>query len=414
MLIHGKLILTQNGFLLDEVKSLLQKALRRKERTLIASSAKELIGKPFGEKPGAVSRDQLQWKALVNYLFEDHCLSDTKVMERFHECFQKNKKLEAIQLLSECYTSRVAACLPVVAIGEEYMPDRFGNKELCAEFKDKDWSGLIVSDATDLNPNRILYHLKGAWEKKDLNALIICMKLCSMIVDIEKGHLRSGGERYLLSVVKKPNIGHVVTSFLYKHTDDQYWKDYLKACFDLLGIPDICVRLVLFTIVAHVQFKDDVKNVDLSNVRKTEWENVEKLTHMPSWAVDKHTFRGKFGKGTSHLIKKKDDKLSKEDKEEFHGVRQKVGLEEFFDEGCICMNETLAEAGNPYWEQTKKIYFGQPPKLQKTVHMTGVYYKDLKKRCPFLFKVKRTCLKGEKPKDKASSVVAEPKQSEKT
>ncbi len=44
MLIHGKLHLTSSGLNLDEVRSLLQKSLRRKERDLILKSCKELIG----------------------------------------------------------------------------------------------------------------------------------------------------------------------------------------------------------------------------------------------------------------------------------------------------------------------------------------------------------------------------------
>ena len=44
MLIHGKLHLTANGLNLDEVRSLLQKSLRRKETQLILKSCKELLG----------------------------------------------------------------------------------------------------------------------------------------------------------------------------------------------------------------------------------------------------------------------------------------------------------------------------------------------------------------------------------
>lgn len=36
---------------------------------------------------------------------------------------------------------------------------------------------------------------------------------------------------------------------------------------------------------------------------QVKWPEVGKLTCMPEWAVDKHTFRGKNGKGTKHLVK---------------------------------------------------------------------------------------------------------------
>ena len=44
MLIHGKLHLTASHLNLDEVRSLLQKSLRRKETDLVLKSCKELIG----------------------------------------------------------------------------------------------------------------------------------------------------------------------------------------------------------------------------------------------------------------------------------------------------------------------------------------------------------------------------------
>ena len=44
MLIHGKLHLTASRFNLDEVRSLLQKSLRRKETDFVLKSCKELIG----------------------------------------------------------------------------------------------------------------------------------------------------------------------------------------------------------------------------------------------------------------------------------------------------------------------------------------------------------------------------------
>lgn len=72
MMIYGKLLLTANGCNLDEIRSLLQKALRRKETALVKQSCKELIG--YG-------KDQLPWKSIMTFLFEDHCLSDGNTLE---------------------------------------------------------------------------------------------------------------------------------------------------------------------------------------------------------------------------------------------------------------------------------------------------------------------------------------------
>ena len=46
-------------------------------------------------------------------------------------------------------------------------------------------------------------------------------------------------------------------------------------------------------------FSDDMK------LGQIKWQEVGKLTAMPDWAVDKHTFRGKSGRGTKHLVKGK-------------------------------------------------------------------------------------------------------------
>ena len=75
MLLQGKLILTRNGFMLDEVKSLLQKGLRRCDADLVGMAAKELHGK-----------DQIKWKALTTMLFEDHCLADAQTLRDFYLC----------------------------------------------------------------------------------------------------------------------------------------------------------------------------------------------------------------------------------------------------------------------------------------------------------------------------------------
>ena len=44
---------------------------------------------------------------------------------------------------------------------------------------------------------------------------------------------------------------------------------------------------------------------DAMKLGTVKWSDVKKIRRMPSWAVDKHTFRGKHGKGTNHLVKTK-------------------------------------------------------------------------------------------------------------
>ena len=114
MLIHGRLILTVHGLMLDEVRSLLQKSLRRKDHLLVLSASKELLG--YG-------KDQLPWKALVTFLFEDHCLSNADDIQAICQYHRQNDKYGAVAyLLQKCSTCRVAACVPVIAMDPEYDP----------------------------------------------------------------------------------------------------------------------------------------------------------------------------------------------------------------------------------------------------------------------------------------------------
>ena len=68
--------------------------------------------------------------------------------------------------------------------------------------------------------------------------------------------------------------------------------------------------------------------------------------------------------------------MTDEEFEHFHGERRKRGLIDFFNEGTIMNQQSCSE--NPYWEETKKIYQEQPPRLQKTSRLTAVYYQKLK------------------------------------
>ena len=67
--------------------------------------------------------------------------------------------------------------------------------------------------------------------------------------------------------------------------------------------------------------------------------------------------------------------MTDEEFEHFHGERRKRGLIDFFNEGTIMNQQSCSE--NPYWEETKKIYQEQPPRLQKTSRLTAVYYQKL-------------------------------------
>ena len=130
-------------------------------------------------------------------------------------------------------------------------------------------------------------------------------------------------------------------------------------------------------------FSDKVSEVPNKRLGRVDWKTVRKPKYMPGWAVDKHTFRGKFGRDTKCILKKKPTGMMDEEYDEFHGPREKKDLYSFFIEGVKCTKESLEE--NPFWERTKELYFLQHPKQQKTAHMTGVYYKTLKQKYSVLF-----------------------------
>ena len=93
--------------MLDEVRSLLQKALRRRQTDLAFRATKELIGP---------NKDQLPWKSIVTFMFEDHCLNHVDVFNKLYRLYERKNKHACIALIARCYTCRYAACLQVVAL----------------------------------------------------------------------------------------------------------------------------------------------------------------------------------------------------------------------------------------------------------------------------------------------------------
>ena len=184
MYIYKKLILTSNGIMLDETRSLLQKALRRKERQLGLQAAKELLLK-----------DQLPWKSIVTFLFEDHCLADTDVLMHVFEAYKEgtlSARFRCIKLLMECFTCRVNACLPVIAL--DYKPKLL---DLDINVRDS-LRDLVVPAEGCMRADLVLERLVRAWEKKDLDKSITYMKLATMVAEQEKRKLTQKGMDFLL------------------------------------------------------------------------------------------------------------------------------------------------------------------------------------------------------------------------
>ena len=190
MYIYKKLILTSNGIMLDETRSLLQKALRSKERQLGLQAAKELLLK-----------DQLPWKTIVNFLFEDHCLADTDVLMCIWTAYGEgtlSAKFRCIMLLMECFTCRVNTCLPVIAL------DGYKPKLLDLDINVRDsLRDLVIPAEGCMRTDLVLERLVRAWERKDMHKSITYMKLATMVAEQEKRKLTQKGMDFLLYQTSK-------------------------------------------------------------------------------------------------------------------------------------------------------------------------------------------------------------------
>lgn len=381
MLIHGRLLVTEHGVMLDEVKSLLQKALRRKDSVLIKRAAKELT---CGKK------DQLPWKSIVTFIFEDHCLNHVDVLQKLEQLYRSDNKRGCIEILSRCYTCRYSACLQVVAVSDQYRNyEEFWDCKLPV---DPTFTGLVLRQKKTINCDRLLMFIVKfwkCWKPEHSQVLASLFGLVNMAAKVEGRQLTTAGDsKLLVKGIKKPSLYHLVFSLLHHHAeDDEYMKSVLLVCLRFSTIPNAPQGLIMFSALAQKIFKTNVVNKPMPDMKLEPgfWVDVGVLETMPDWAVDKHTYRGKFGKSSAELFKRKYKalKLTEVQIEEFHGLRPKVGIEHFFDVGCLCENEILPE--NPIWETTKEIYFKQRPVKQKTAKMTHMYYHDLRKKDSVVF-----------------------------
>ena len=393
MLIHGRLLVTHNGLMLDEVRSLLQKSLRRQELDLAYRATKELL---------AYEKDQLPWKSIVTFIFEDHCLTDVKTLKALYNNFQLNDKYKAVEILGKCYTCRHAACLQVVALTKlDKLNATVWDKAIPLE---PDLVGLVVKESNVIDCDVMIALLVKFWKEENIEALIEIFALVNMAAKVENRKLTTKGVAYLLSrSVKKPTLYHLVLSVLHKASKDEYMKQYTLLCYNFAAIEDTPQGLILFCILSVTMFKNKVLTCaipDISKIGQIDWKSVPKLDHMPEWAVDKHTYRGKFGRESLHLFKKKFENIKLSDAElvEFHGLRPKVDIRVFFDVGCICNNDILNE--NPIWDEAKQMYLKQKPSLQKCAKMTKACYEELKKAKAIMFKKTKIIDESDMPSEK--------------
>ncbi len=132
-------------------------------------------------------------------------------------------------------------------------------------------------------------------------------------------------------------------------------------------------RLILFSAIIRLLYKD---YADANPIRVSvamDWDTEPLLCDMPSYAVVKHTYRGKNGCSTKQF--KDQGTMSDEIYENLHGHRPKNGLQDFFTEGSLIREPCLQT--NPYWQTTLKVYSAAPEGKQMTMFLTPVLYEQL-------------------------------------
>jgi hypothetical protein len=303
--------------------------------------------------------------------------------EKTDKTLDTHKKNVIDLLLSKCKTSRVAACLPVIAMGEEYRQTLIFEEE-------QDTSVLVYESDNCINVNRVISCLRRAWKQRDYKHIIALMKLVTASHDLENRKLTKEGKDFIRETSKleskfQEGVGQLVLALLYSDTCKSELSSYLHISLHIsLRVPKAPVRLILFSVVSHMIFLDNIMKATEEDVScLVNWESVGKIREMPMWATDKHTFRGKFGKSTKLEVMKNNSNMSEDMLNEFHGPRPKRDLMHFFTEGVKEVNPLLEQ--NPYWEKTMNIYLSFPQNKQKTMLMTKDYVSFLQKQMPDIF-----------------------------
>jgi hypothetical protein len=301
--------------------------------------------------------------------------------EKTDKTMDTHKKNVIDLLLSKCRTSRVAACLPVIAMDKEYT-------QLLTFEEEQDTSVLVYESDKCINVNRVISYLRTAWKQRDYKRIIALMKLVTASHDLENRKLTKQGKDIIRETSKleskfQEGIGQLVLALLYNDTCHSELSSFLHTCLHIsLRVPKAPLRLILFSVVSHMIFFDNIITQDDVSC-PVDWNSVGKIQQMPMWATDKHTYRGKFGKSTKTQVMKNNSSMSEDMLNEFHGPRPKCDLIHFFTEGVKEVSPMLEE--NPYWEKTKSIYLSFPQKKQKTLFMTKDYVSFLQKKMPDLF-----------------------------
>ncbi len=378
MFIKGKTVLTHSGLMLDEVRSLLQKALRRKESEYVVKATFELVGH---------DKDLLPCRYLMTFLFEDHCMVDNDSMALFFSHLQSKKKttrkVDFIRRLLSVPTCRIAACLPVFAMH----PDEMKMPHLPSQENISLFCGLVTSSSSVqmLDADGLLTTIWRAWSKDDKPVLIASVKLASLMEEIEGRYPTDKGTMLVVDMLKwdtsysetakkkKVTLTQMLLALFLSATKDASMREFLFLCIKFSLIKDAPARLILFTAVARKVMDNPLTVPSPVPHACLQWHDIGPLTDMPEWAVDKHTFRGRHGRTSS--LTTSPEGMDVASFAEFHGSRQQRDIDFFFAECHVEPRSALPS--NPFWEKTKEVYRAAPSSRQKTKYIGRDFYKKL-------------------------------------
>ena len=372
--------LTKRGLNLDEVKSLLQKAIRRKDRVFAMQAAAEL-------------GDSLKEKHLVTYLLEDHGLAGAETLSEAVKVTRKPR--EFIELLVDrVKPSRYAACMPVFVMSEEY--------QLLLQGLDVEADADLVGSKFGLERKEgcldvgvALTVFRTGWRCMSEKAIMCGMKLLTIAIDHDL-QSKVNFTAVPVPVFRKTtrNLCQVALHAVLVEETEVEMKASLMSLIRLAAVPLANLRLVLSVAATRKclfhgkGLSADVAKTDIAVTAPYTWKWTDvvddDLKEMPAWAVDKHTKRGKFGVSTVSYYENAPESLRKIPEElvhEFHGMREKRGLEYFLQEGVKLTEEAVP---NDVWEATMTMYRKQ--KVAKTFQMTKAFIEEkLRAEVPHLF-----------------------------
>ena len=306
MLIRGRLTLTKSSrLMLDEAKSALQKGLRRRDGVVVRAFAEELVSQA---KPGHI----------LTYLLEDHNTASLECMKHVTLLMKSGNLVGAVKyMLQHGSLSRQASCLSTAVIGREDPV----SLDLPAVVK----AGDIDGAARLINK--------------------ICVEPWAAVSKEDQQHVRE----VLTTTNRKLKLTQleVTLAAICSATTNEEVQQYcicLGKLLELLPAPDRkkIARLVLFSAVCRMETPGvDFLNLELWPVEKTD-------PVIPPYAIDKHTYRGRTGKGVDVTL------LAKEVwKPELYGPKPRQDIHDFWTKGVVCAGDAHV---NKYWDEAKAVY----------------------------------------------------------